>query len=49
MELFQLDDEQWLKVLQRLPYTRRKLTGPMATQLPLLALEFALCFFLFGR
>lgn len=48
MELFQLDEEQWLKVWQRLPYGRRKKADSMARQLPLLPVELALLLLLLG-
>jgi hypothetical protein len=34
LELFELDDEQWRKVWERLPYMRRKSSGPFGKQLP---------------
>jgi transposase InsO family protein len=49
LELFELDDEQWRKVWERLPNIRRKSSGPFGKQLPLSGLELALLLFLFGR
>lgn len=46
MELFELDDKQWRKVLRRPPYALRKAHQSPASQLPLLSLEFVLCLFL---
>lgn len=46
LELFELDDEQWRKVLRRPPYAPRKSQESLARQLPLLNLEVILCLFL---
>lgn len=42
MELFELDDKQWRKVLRRPPYSPRKSQEALARQLALLGLEFVL-------
>lgn len=45
LELFELDDKEWRKVLRRPPYAPRKSQKSPARQLPLLSVEFILWLF----
>lgn len=45
LELFELDDKEWRKVLRRPPYAPRKSQKSLARQLPLLSVEFILWLF----
>ncbi len=49
LEFFVLDDDQWLKVIQRPPFAPRKSkSGPFAEQLHLWSIGFILCLWLWG-
>jgi hypothetical protein len=49
LEFFVLDDDQWLKVIQRPPFAPRKSkSGPFAEQLHLWSTGFILCLWLWG-
>jgi len=49
LEFFVLDDDQWLKVIQRPPFAPRKSkSGPFAKQLLLWGIEFVLYLWLWG-
>ncbi|MCI0559761.1 MAG: hypothetical protein MN733_14825, partial [Nitrososphaera sp.] len=46
LELFELDESEWRRAWLRPPYVHRQIQGPLAKQLPLLALDMLLWFFL---